>query len=675
MKRHARALLGVEVALAVAGFVLAVVFAPAGNLSIDEGVYLLEAREGARGHFLAVDNGWSELHSPEFEIYTAHGPWVIADRGALRAQYPVGFVAFGALAFALGGFRGLFALQALAWALALLATARLAGAFGGGARSVRLGAVGLFSLATFSWGYAVAAWPHALTMALVAWGLVFAEQARATGRLRDVVAAATCLGVAVTVRFDALFAAAVGGLWVLARAPRGRVWRWMLAFTAGVVVWIGVLAVISRLKYGVTWPFYYGNRGGAAHASFYARFGPPLAILGTTALLLARTRARTRRGQRVATGVLVGLVGGVALWLATHWGQAWDGLRGVWAVFGDATQLDPSHSALAAGRPLGAAVVYSNAFADKNFPVGGVKKAVLQSMPWLAVTLAMPWRSSGPRGEEGRPLDGWTTWELLVLPAVLLAVYGPSWWHGGFCLNMRYFTLALPVLAVFGARQGHAFLAAARSAGARRAGAVTLGVAVVSLAVGVAAIASVDPLSPFVQEEVLSHPLRVALVGAALTLLARFAPSGSRRMVALAVAAVMGWTLGRAAAVNLAYDVPVERAIRAQNARLAQEAGALIDRDAVLLATTLDPFFALFERGDVRLATVTNDQGRDVATIVRFFDARGVHVYGAMQPQAWANLEAQGRLDSVERRALGRVGIFEVQRLLRPHPSHAPSLQ
>ena len=98
------------VILGIITLVLAMFIAPAGHLSVDEGVYHLMAREFARSGSLSIWNGYGEYPSPELVLQV-----VRVHEGQLAPQYPYLYAVIAAPFYHLAGYRGLFVCNALAY--------------------------------------------------------------------------------------------------------------------------------------------------------------------------------------------------------------------------------------------------------------------------------------------------------------------------------------------------------------------------------------------------------------------------------------------------------------------------------------------------------------------------------------------------------------------------------
>ena len=161
-------------------------------------------RPSSRAGDHALWNGYEEFPSRElwFPVLQIHA-------GRLISQYPEGFTLLALPFYRLLGYDGLFVLNALAFAGAVLLTYRLAHRYFGN-RGLALDACLVLVFATYAWEYTQASMPHALSMLIVA-GAVFlvvkALDAGTRGRaLLAGLAGGGLIGFGATVRLDVMFA-------------------------------------------------------------------------------------------------------------------------------------------------------------------------------------------------------------------------------------------------------------------------------------------------------------------------------------------------------------------------------------------------------------------------------------------------------------------------------------
>ena len=612
-----------------------------GGLSIDEGLYLFELRAFAEGDGLAIWNGWTETPSVELEMHTPQGPWLLPAEGALRAQYPWMFPWAAAWAYGWLGFGALVLLNVLAWGLTLLMVAALARRVSPHPAAPGLAAV-LWALCTFSWPYSVAGWPHA-TSAALALGAVLATvralDTRGGPAILWAAAAGGAVGIGLAVRLDMLFVLPAVGIPLLLATPR----RWAAACAAGAGFLPGLLSMslANQVKYGIWWPFSYGPQSIAADASFYLRFAPALTVAGLCVVgsFLARSPVR-----RVYSWALLGLLSVVVLAVPSSRDMAFRSARGVASMVVDLAIVPGEQAGEAeygAVRDVSEALIYPYARAAPEGWAAGPKKALLQSCPWLVVLLlplaAMLRRKPTP-----------TQLALLGVPVFLLLAFGPSMWHGGLCLQLRYFNPALGVLSVLGAV---GLLELARGVGWRMLAACAVLAPGAALLVGL----GIDPITAPWAEAIFLHlrlPLWLAFLTAVPLLWVVLRSEAHAAVPALcSLALCFGFSTG----IVFGQDFRLERSLRQLNVETGRAAAELVDEDSLFFAGSVDPFFELLKKPRVRLASPHLDDFADLPRLTALHRQAGRRVYAAFPAGQWAKLLQEGTLGDV--RLIGRAAL------------------
>lgn len=597
-----------------------------GHLSIDEGTYHFMVANLAEGRAFWIWNGYPETPSPELVAATL---LPIEDR--LVAVPPELFTLLALPFYLLLGYRGLFAINALAF----LGTAALVGWLAArlGGRAAMLPAVLLFALGTFAWDYSQAAWPHAVSALLVtaafAAAVLAGDRSDGPRALGWALAAGLAGGVAVGVRVDSVLAlpALVLPL-VFARRPR---WRLAAAVAAGALPALAGMAAINQVKFGTWSPLSYGPVGPAGTIGRYL----PMALAGAAALAAAWALTRPavrawltgRRAAAAAAGMTL-LAAAAALAVPEVRRLAWVAAHGAWQLVVDlrARPLDVAEPALS--RTPSGAMVY----------LGSLKKSLLQSCPWMAA-LAVPLASATRRR---------AALLLALVPAAYLAFYSFSAWHGGLSLNLRYWVPALPFLAAIGGLAWCELSAAAGTAGRRVAAAI--GAALALLYLGVLRPAA----TTLAAAEAVYLSLPLALAAAALLLAAARRALEERSSQLLAAAAAAAFAAGAvwAGLVAFTYDWPRHTALRAANLRTSQRIAPVVAADSILFARYPDPYFGLIEVPRLRLAIPGRDRFADFRRLVDVHLAAGRPVYASFDPDLWRRLAADGMLDGLAARPL-----------------------
>ena len=265
----------------IAGF-----FVSDGHLNIDEGVYHLMVRDYVATGEFSLWTGYETFQTAELTW-----PAVVDRDGQLFSQYPQLYAILAAPLFALMGYKALFLINALASVGSLWLTVWLA-RFLFPERPIAASAGLIFVFASYSWDYAFASMPHALSVFCVVAAVALAV--RAHSGLEDarsfllVIAAGLIAGLSVGIRLDAIFVLPALVVPFLFRSP----WRPLhaLATVAGALPGLMVVAAINQDKFGSFNPFTYG-RESAGNASSVL---PYFTIAAFGAIVLIGVWALTR---------------------------------------------------------------------------------------------------------------------------------------------------------------------------------------------------------------------------------------------------------------------------------------------------------------------------------------------------------------------------------------------
>jgi hypothetical protein len=597
-----------------------------GPFSIDEVTYHLMAKNAAQGR-LFIWNGFEEL--PSAELQTVQ---IRATAGGLSAQYPQGYALLAAPFIAIFGYSGLFALNALAFCIAVVLCQRLAFGVLRSAPWAALAAA-LWAFATYSWEYALAIWPHSVAVAAILGSAVCVSEAIAANDRRRgawlMAVGGLCCGIGTTLRLDVVLCALPLLAPLLVRNREGA--RLGLWFGIGLLPGIFLLSYVNLLKWGSPFPLSYGSR---AHDAVIPWALVLVALLAAGAV---HQRARLRRWFTVRRAIAAAL-GVLAIALAVPASRRWllDAGSGLFALLVDSGALprDPSEPAIQ--RTESGAVSYANT----------LKKAVLQSCPYFGIAIvAIVALLRKPEG--ARHL-----WLLCATPAAYALFYGVSAWHGGMCFNMRYL---LPVLP---------FAAIASAAGFRELVQSRKRLLLVSVLGAVSAAGLYWAFRPTLVElevaeaALLGLPLILAALLGAVSAIWAVRPTLAARVIALALAGLgAGWS----ACVSFDYDVPRSRELRAANAQVSKELARYVADDALLFAQYPDAVYSVVElRKSVRIALPLRDGFRDFRRLASFHARAGRRVYAAFTPSIWKALADSGRLEGFEWHKLATIAWFDL---------------
>ncbi len=606
-----------------------------GPFSIDEATYQHMVQSFLDGHGVRVWNGYEEYPSPELT-----SRWIQESGGHLYGQYPFLYVLLAAPFQAVLGFRGLFVESALAFVAATWLCFRLSRQLLGSLTAAYLGAA-LFAIASFAGNYAVAAWPHALAVALVLGGASLAASSWAAGDRASpqAIGAGACLGLALGVRIDSALVAPVVLLpFVLARPLR---WRTLVGLGLGALGPLAASSVCNGLRWGDWSPVSYGRS--------IMRVWPVALALGGAAtaaglLLHFRDRLGALRQQRVLLGAVILLAASSLLFRPLReLGAAWG--RGLWTLLVDLSALPMDRAEPGMSRSAEGAVIY----------FGTVKKALLQSCPYLTVLTA---------GARSSPSERKALALLLAAAALVAVFYARTSWHGGLAFNLRYFCLCLPPLAI---AAGYA-LARLAEADGRVQAAVAGGVAA-------AAFAATWLLAPwqFSAEQgqlwFSRAPLGLAVLVALSSLAWLLRPTRATARVCSGLAC-LGAAL--AASAGLAYDAPRAQGVRSINYTLGAFIGENVEDDSLVFVHYPDLFYSLIESRRIRIAIPANDRFRDMTALTDFHLGQGRAVYAVFEASLWRNLDQTPASRRYRMQPLVQAGPHVLRRLLPLREGTAP---
>lgn len=494
-----------------------------------------------------------------------------------------------ALPFSLLGWRGLVALNTLAFLVAGMVVFLFARRYGGGTAAPAAEndgenqgedggeaagwiALAAFTLGSFNLEYAQGMWPHMVTVALAVAAVYLAARVRDGDSLGLSFAAGLAAGWAAGVRYqNVLLALLLGGTVFLFTSRR---WRASALYAAGAALPLAACSWINHSRLGFWNPVSKGarylSRGGDTYPHGYA--------------------------HEVATML--------------------------WARLVDYAQRPT---------PAGLPGTYLQPHPESGvYLVGGaMKKAWLQSSPWLLPALGLlllAWvarRAADGGGEAARRRRELRVLSLVVLPILLVfALFGANR-TDGFSFNQRYFLELVPLVAV-------AFGWAAAPALRRRQTLLFGGLAGTVLTAAVL----VRPPDAVIRHQALRWlPLLLAVSLLAAWWAARRGGAsrdgnrgaGARRALALLVGASLAYGL----VAHVGEDLRSSRLIRQRNLALAEAADAVLPQRAALFAIwgNKDPYGPLLLDRDLVIADPFSDRGETAPALVAALLSRGTPVY------------------------------------------------
>jgi hypothetical protein len=222
--------------------------------------------------------------------------------------------------------------------------------------------------------------------------------------------------------------------------------------------------------------------------------------------------------------------------------------------------------------------------------VTAVKKAWLQSAPWIAVALALLLLAWFPASKLGRLVGGAQQRQLRLLSLVVLATLamfaasGPNR-TDGFCFNQRYFCELVPLVAV-------AFAWSVEGIGRRRT--PLLAGALAGCLLGFLALAP-QFTSPLRHRLLLYLPLLLAVALLAIWLSGLWGTGRTRPLgsTSPALAAAAGAAMAWATMVHLGDDLPASRRVREMRRDVAARVRPLLEDGSAVFASGVDRFAVL----------------------------------------------------------------------------------
>ncbi len=413
--------------LAATWLIYGAFFAPTGLFTDDEIIYMgMIDRFATAGSFI-IPNGYGINHAESLRLVTLR-----AGPHGLVPQYPSGFGVIAAPFYLLGSLQGIIFMNTLASVLTLWLTYRIARALFDDER-MAVNAALIFGLATFAVDYAFAVWPHATSNLFVATSIYAAvlsvknnSRVWLWGALAGVM-----IGLGVAIRAEVIMVAPVLFIWVFvnARYPGRALAAFLFALAAG----LAVAAWLNYLKFGVFNPLTYGAESeGVSNRTLggYIIYAPYGLLVAAFAMSL-----RWRRMQQWVTGnwgwALLVLGVAIAASIPTVREMALRILNGLYALV-----VDLQHLSFIDTYPRIDHV-------DNEFYryYGMLKKSLLESLPWLSLTVFAVVGMFKSRRRSAFAL-------CLLLPLATFMPYAAYEWIGGRANNMRYFSPALPLLAI-----------------------------------------------------------------------------------------------------------------------------------------------------------------------------------------------------------------------------------
>jgi hypothetical protein len=291
--------------------------------------------------------------------------------------------------------------------------------------------------------------------------------------------------------------------------------------------------------------------------------------------------------------------------------------------------------------------------------VGGLKKSLVQSCPYLILALGLPILHSLRRKQKTSALL-----LLLGVPFIFPIYYFYSAWHGAFCLNLRYLLPILPCIAILAAYTWREL----RMSLDWSWHSIALGAGAVGILTILLYFFQLRPAAKtYTQQEFpyLTLPLRFALLLSLLFALhelltayiAKHRQNFSALRNILSIATLLSLLVAMiwAGLVEFFYDYPLIRRIRVNNWKLTQQTAEIIRGDAIIFSDYHPPFIGVQEYHRLRVASPYRDGFRDFPKLIVSFLEQGYEVYGAFEvgrwnevQERWRKLQDRGVLEAYE---------------------------
>lgn len=558
------------IAVLVIGAVLAVTTVPA-PFTVDENNYLVTLAALRAGRLTVP--GTEDLPSTRELLYFDPSGYRREVRSTPVSSTAPPLYAVLGLPFSYLGWRGLVALNTLSFLATILMTFALTRRYAAAAETPWIAAAAVGAGAYFV-EYAQGLWPHMITVALVTGATLLCARAIDESRVEWAAAAGFLAALAAGVRYQNAFIIGCLGLALLLLSRRRLVLPAALA--AGAVLPLAVCSIMNFARLGSWNPISKGSGYGI-------------------------TAERMARGE----GTIVGKIATMA-WTRVVDYSAQPSLAGT------------VHESFLTPQPESGAFVL----------VTAVKKAWLQSAPWMIVPLILLVVAWLPASPFSRRIGPAPQRHLRLISLVVVATIGMFSAAGvrttdGLCFNQRYFCELVPLMAV-------ALAWGVEGIGLRaRSTALLAG----TLAGAALAFASLQPhhLAPLRHHLVRYLPLALALLFAAAWALWR---GGRARGVEKpwqleATAFALGATLAWGLTVHLGDDVPASRILRHSRQDYLRQLGPFISEHSAVFASGAikDALGPLQLYRDVVIAVPGFDYGAATKELVETFLARGRRVF------------------------------------------------
>ncbi len=586
-----------------------------GYLSIDEAIYHMMAKNFSETGGQAIWNGYEEFPSKELS-----SRFLRPHLGKLYSQYPYLFPVLAFPFYTWFGFFGLFLLNSVSFLGAtVLCFATAWKLFRD--LDLALNSCLVFIFATFAWEYSQAAWPHCVGLLFItaSFYLFVCSYYASTRRVAIFLAfsAGLVAGIGTGVRMDVFLVLPSLILPFLAARPSRLLEPLMVA--VGTLPGLILLAEANFVKCGLFSPFTYGSASDV----------PKAMLLGAVVLMVATwplTRPNVVKWMRNRPSVMTALVLGIILLVAiVPHDRAVETrmIENAHVSLVDVRALAANERMPALGRSSGGGMIY----------IGGLKKSLLQSLPWLVILVVPLIRIA--RSDE----DSVQICLLFLVPGSVVGFLSCCRHEfGGLCLNFRYFVLFMPFVAI---------LCAYAIRNIRRRWGMPFSWFTVAVIVAVTAstyFLFTEELFVTINQlefPLLVVPLIMACMLLGLLLLGELQQGGGLHLIRGAAWVLVIVAMTWSGVVAFSYDYPLHRLQRVKNFNAGALALKIIPRDSLFITFPyLDAFLRLIEADRVRIAFPARDRFKDMPKLVAYHLKEGRRVFAAFPRGVWASLKA-----------------------------------
>jgi len=230
---------------------------------------------------------------------------------------------------------------------------------------------------------------------------------------------------------------------------------------------------------------------------------------------------------------------------------------------------------------------------------------------------------------------------LFLIPLFFISFYSyHNAWHGGMCLNLRYFFPILPFTSILSA---YAWRELSSNLNGQWGRIPLLLIFLTSLLFLILYL-----FLPYIDQQefyCLNLPLIISLLLTILLLGYTMFAKLNWHLVCRTTVAILFIAMVWSSFVAFLYDYPRARNHRQFNLNVLNTTAKVVSPNSILFTNWLDPFLGLIERGKIRIASPSRDNLNDFNALIEFHIQKGHSVYAVFQPTYWEYLRKKGLLD------------------------------